>query len=48
MGVNKVPSITGRFSFGQERNNFSFVRGQKMKRKEDSQFQWQEVMKAHM
>lgn len=33
MGVNKVPSITGRFSFGRKGNNFSFIRGQKMKRK---------------
>lgn len=33
MGVNKVPCLSGRFNFGQEMNDFSFVRGQKMKGK---------------
>lgn len=30
------------------RGTASFVRGQKMERKEDSQLQWQEIMKALM
>lgn len=44
-GVNKATASLEDGALGG-RGATSFVREQKMERKEDSQFQWQEVMKA--